>query len=118
MKKTPVGQVFGNETFVAQPFTVLYRREQKGFVNNIWIISLTSDQYSGAARFTRLIDYAKKFKNAVRNAGYTVTYIGERHLSDDEYSSLFNQVVDQENLTQIVANVTDIDDDDFDGTGL
>ena len=54
----------------------------------------------------------------MRNAGYTVTYIGERHLSDDEYSSLFNQVVDQENLTQIVANVTDIDDDDFDGTGL
>jgi hypothetical protein len=116
VKKAADGQEFGNETFASQDFTVLFRKQQKGFVPNIWIISLTSDQYAGAARFTRLVDYAKKFKSAVRNAGYAVSYIGERHLSDDEYSSLYNQVVDQENLT--TTHIDSIDDDVFDGTGL
>ena len=118
VKKTPDGQEFGNETFAPQDFTVLYRKQQIGFIPNIWIISLTSDQYAGAARFTRLVDYAKKFKNAVRNAGYTVSYIGQRHLSNDEYSSLYNQVVDQENLTHTTTHVDSTDDDVFDGTGL
>jgi hypothetical protein len=112
-----MGQVFGNETFSSQQFVVLYRKELKGFVNNIWIISLTSDQYAGVARFNRFVDYAKKLKTACKNAGYSSSYIGQRSLSDDEYSSLLNQVVEQENLSQQLIEDSD-DDEEFDNTGL
>jgi hypothetical protein len=121
VKNAPSGMVYGGDTFIAQPFTVVYRRELKGFCNNIWIISLTSDQYAGAARFLRLVDYAKKLKNAVRNSGTSCTYIGQRVLTDEEYGSLLHQVAEQERLTQQLITV-DADDsgdeDDYDPSGL
>ena len=120
-KNAPSGMVYGGDTFVSQPFTVVYRRELKGFSSNIWIISLTSDQYGGSARFLRLVDYAKKFKNAVRNSGTSCTYIGQRNLSDEEYGSLLHEVTEQERLTQQISTV-DADDsgdeDDYDPSGL
>ena len=113
--------VFGGDTFAPQPFTVVYRRELKGFPNNIWIISLSSDQYAGASRFQRLIDYAKKFKNAVRNSGTSCCYIGQRLLSEEEYGSLLHEVAEQERLTQQINSVDaddSADEDDYDPSGL
>ena len=121
MKNSPSGMVFGGDTFLPQPFTVVYRRELKGFSSNIWIISLTSDQYGGSARFLRLVDYAKKFKNAVKNSGTSCSFIGQRLLSDEEYGFLLHQVAEQERLSQQL-NSMDADDsgdeDDYDPSGL
>jgi len=121
VKNAPNGMVFGGDTFVPQPFTVVYRRELKGFCSNIWIISLTSDQYAGSARFLRFVDYAKKFKNAIRNSGTSCSYIGQRNLSDEEYGSLLHQVAEQERLTQQVNSIDaddSADEDDYDPNGL
>jgi len=113
-----MGQEYGGETFLPQPLIALFRRESKGFVNNIWLLSLTSDQYCGAARFSRLSDYAKKLKTAVKNAGHSVVYIGERNLSDEDYGALLNQVAETEAaMTQTHASLED-DDEAFDGEGL
>jgi len=121
VKNAPNGMVFGGDTFVPQPLTVVYRRELKGFCNNVWILSLTSDQYAGTARFLRLVDYAKKFKNAVRNSGTSCSYIGQRNLSDEEYGCLLHQVAEQERLTQQTSSIDaddSADEDDYDPSGL
>ena len=117
VKKSPGGFMYGNASFSEHPFKVLFKGQLNGFINNIWIISLTSDQYYGAARFNRLVDYAKKFKVAVKYTGLTASFIGQRYLSDDEYSSLYNQVVEQEQQTVGLIENSD-DDDDFDGSDL
>ena len=119
----PIGQVLGNETFLPQEFTVLYRRDLKGFASNVWIISLTSDQYGGAARFFRFPDYAKKLKNAIKNAGNVAVYLGQRIIGEDDYSLLYNQVAEQESMMQATSNnqlvqSADDDDDDYDSSGL
>jgi hypothetical protein len=118
VKNISMGLEYGGEIFLSQSFIALFRRESKGFVNNIWLLSLTSDQYCGAARFRRLPDYAKKFKTAVKNAGHSVTYIGERNLSDEDYGALLNQVAETEAaMTQSHVSLED-DDETFDGEGL
>jgi len=121
------GMLVNGIPFLNQSFCSLFRPELEKFEKNAWFISLDSQQLdaviNGKPHFEKLYQYARKFKDAIElDENSIVLFKPVRHLTEDEFTILSEEVMEHEKayLTVSRSNGIEIHEllDDYDDSGL